>query len=87
MIIINDEVEAFTLGEPVSDKMACVHFEKANVDIEGIYPCINQEFVQAFWLDYPYINREEDMGLPGLRKAKMDYKPACLEMKYDILEK
>ena len=86
IIVVDDEIQAFTMGEPISDKMVCIHFEKANAEIQGIYPTINQDFVNHFWSDYEYINRAEDMGLPGLRKAKMDYKPAYLEMKYDVLE-
>ena len=74
---------AFTLGERLTDTLAVAHFEKALVDVEGAYQTINQEF--AKWLlakGYKFVNREEDTGLPNLRKAKMSYHPCHLVNKY-----
>ncbi len=74
---------AFTLGERLTDTMAVAHFEKALVEVEGAYQTINQEF--AKWLlanGFKFVNREEDTGLPNLRKAKMSYHPCRLVRKY-----
>ena len=69
---------AFSLGEPISDDMFAVHFEKAFSNIQGAYPIINQQFVRHEASEYKYINREEDCGDEGLRKAKMSYRPEMM---------
>ena len=58
-----------------------VHIEKAYADIQGAYPIINQQFVLHEAADYRYINREEDTGAEGLRKAKLSYYPVFLQEK------
>ena len=58
-----------------------VHIEKAMSEIQGAYPIINQQFVKNTCQDYQYINREDDTGAEGLRKAKLSYYPALLEEK------
>lgn len=75
------KVVAFTLGEPICKDTFAVHIEKAFADIQGAYPMINQQFVADYATDYMYINREEDMGSEGLRKAKLSYRPV------DMVEK
>lgn len=75
------EVMAFTLGSHLSDTVFDVHFERAKSEIQGAFPAINQEFVRYIRETYPqmlYINREEDMGEEGLRKAKLSYGPDIL---------
>ncbi|MDO4942554.1 MAG: phosphatidylglycerol lysyltransferase domain-containing protein [Lachnospiraceae bacterium] len=69
---------AFSLGEPISDDMFAVHFEKAFSNIQGAYPIINQQFVLHEASEYKYINREEDCGDEGLRKAKLSYRPEMM---------
>ena len=74
---------AFTIGERLTDTMSVTHFEKVLVEVEGAYQAINQEF--AKWLlekGFKFVNREEDTGLPNLRKAKMSYHPCRLVRKY-----
>lgn len=72
---------AFTIGEPLNSDTFVVHVEKAFPDIQGAYPMINQQFVQH--VDgYTYINREEDLGEEGLRKAKLSYRPEMFAEKY-----
>ncbi len=75
-------VIAFSIGDPLNEDTFLVHFEKAFADIQGAYPMINQQFVQHHCLDYPYVNREEDTGVEGLRKAKLSYNPLRLVEKY-----
>lgn len=72
------EVIAFTIGEPLNPDTFVVHIEKAFADIQGAYPMINQQFVEHEAQDYLYVNREEDTGSEGLRKAKLSYRPAFL---------
>lgn len=78
LIRVGEKVVAFTLGEPLTKDAYVVHFEKAYADIQGAYPMINREFVRRDLRGYKYINREEDMGIPGLRHAKTSYQPIRL---------
>ena len=77
-------VEAYALGELLNDQTALVHIEKANPEIKGLYAIINQQFCEKSWQDVPYVSREQDLGEPGLRKAKLSYYPHRLEEKYTI---
>lgn len=86
-IIINDEIIAFTYGSPVNKNTFAVHVEKADVKYEGIFSLINQEFVSHLPEQYIYINREEDLGIPGLRQAKLSYNPAILLEKNTAIKK
>lgn len=74
----NGDIVAFTLGEAINDDTFVVHIEKAYADVPGAYTMINQQFVEHVGIRYPYINREDDSGQEGLRKAKLSYKPAFL---------
>ena len=76
---------AFSIGERVGKDCFDVHFEKADVEVNGAYTMVNREFVRLLLEKYPelrLINREEDMGLENLRKAKESYRPAFLVNKY-----
>ena len=73
---------AFTMGEPLNESTYLVHVEKAFYDIQGAYPMINQQFVQHACAGYSLVNREEDAGEEGLRKAKLSYQPVSLVEKY-----
>jgi hypothetical protein len=75
VILVDDRVVAFSLGEPLNSNTAVIHIEKANPEYPGSYAVINQEFCQHAWKDFTYINREQDMGESGLRKAKLSYYP------------
>ena len=80
-------IVAFTVGEQVCQDTFVVHIEKAFPDVEGAYPMINQQFVQHECMDYRYVNREDDTGAEGLRKAKLSYRPAFLVEKGLVKEK
>ena len=75
---VDGRIVAFTMGEPICEDTFVVHIEKAFADVDGAYTVINQQFVQHECLNYKYVNREEDTGAEGLRKAKLSYKPAFL---------
>ena len=84
---VNGEIVAFTLGEKLCGDTFVVHIEKAFADIQGAYPMINQQFVAHECQAYHYINREEDTGSEGLRKAKLSYRPAFLVEKGTVTRK
>lgn len=84
---IDGKVVAFTIGEPICSDTFVVHIEKAFADIPGAYPMINQQFVEHECTDYQYVNREEDTGAEGLRKAKLSYRPVFLVEKGNVREK
>lgn len=83
-IRVENKVVAFSIGERMCDDMACVYFEKADTDIKGAFAIINNEFVKNEFPDVVYINRQEDLGLPGLMQAKMSYNPVFKVKNYSI---
>ncbi|MPM51103.1 hypothetical protein SDC9_97849 [bioreactor metagenome] len=85
-IYIDSKLEAFTIGEMLNNDMAVIHIEKANPDIRGLYPYINQQFLLNEFKNTKFINREEDLGIEGLRKAKLSYHPIKFVEKYTVLE-
>lgn len=84
---VDGEIVAFTMGEPISPDTFVVHIEKAYADIPGAYNMINQQFVEHECMDYMYVNREDDAGSEGLRKAKLSYRPVFLVEKGYVTEK
>ena len=82
IIRINKKIVAFTAGEELNKDTFVIHFEKAFHNYEGVYSVINNEFAKRNLEKYIYINREEDMGLPGLRKSKLSYHPYILLKRY-----
>mgnify|MGYP005905646045 CR=1 FL=1 len=87
LIRIYGKVEAFTSGDLVNERMAHIIFEKANPNIRGLYQAINRDFLIHEFGDTEFVNREEDLGLPGLREAKMGYNPDHLVEKFDVVLK
>jgi len=84
LILIENKVEAFALGELLNQQTAVVHIEKANPEIPGLYTMINQQFCEKNWPHVPSINREQDLGELGLRQAKLSYHPDHLVEKFQI---
>ncbi|MEI6221296.1 MAG: phosphatidylglycerol lysyltransferase domain-containing protein [bacterium] len=84
VILINGHVEAFSLGDTLNNNTAVIHIEKANPAIPHLSSLINQQSSQNTWGDLEYINRENDVGDPGLRQAKLSYRPIELIKKFTI---
>lgn len=84
---VNGKIVAFTTGEPICKDTFVVHIEKAFSDIEGAYTMINQQFVEHECSDYKYVNREDDAGAEGLRRAKLSYRPAFMVEKGIVTRK
>lgn len=85
LLFAGDTPVALSLGSRLNETVFDVHFEKADADIPGAYPLINREFARYIQKKYPeirYFNREDDMGLPGLRRAKESYTPDLLLEQY-----
>lgn len=77
-IRVDGKMVAFTFGAPINHQTFGVHVEKADVNYEGAYTIINQEFCAHLPACFTYVNREEDLGIPGLRQAKLSYQPCIL---------
>ena len=80
---VDGKVIAFAMGSQIRSDTFCVHFEKAFSYYRGAYPMINQQFVENELSGYKYIDREDDLGLENLRKAKLSYYPEFLPEKYE----
>lgn len=78
IIRIDGKIKAFSIGERLNSNTVCVHIEKADTSYQGIYPAINNQFCKAFAENFRYVNREEDLGIEGLRKSKLSYNPAYI---------
>lgn len=78
LIRIDGKIVAFSFGMPINHDTFGVHVEKADTSVDGAYAMINMEFAQHIHEQYTYVNREEDLGIPGLRKAKLSYNPEIL---------
>jgi hypothetical protein len=86
LVCIDGRPRAFTMGERFRPSMALIHLEKADPEIPGLYAFINQQFLYRNFGDMEFVNREEDMGIPGLRRAKESYNPVRMVNKYRIRE-
>jgi hypothetical protein len=86
VIVIDNKVAALTLGEQFLEDTFVIHVEKANSYIHGLYQAINQEFLMHEAAECRYVNREQDLGIEGLRAAKMSYKPVRFIRKYRVKE-
>ncbi len=83
MLKTKDGVCAFTMGDKLNDKTFLVHIEKAFADVQGAYPMINKQFVINAADGFEFINREDDTGDEGLRRAKLSYQPIEIIQKFN----
>lgn len=84
-VYIDGALQAFTIGSYNKNQdMAIIHIEKANPEITGLYQFINQQFLLHEFPDVKLVNREDDLGIEGLRKAKMSYNPVDFARKYRV---
>lgn len=86
-IWLDDKLIAFSIGEQITENMALIHLEVADSSYRGAFNAINQKFCENEWKDLKYVNREEDMGIEGLRKAKTAYNPVFLIDRYNAVFK
>lgn len=86
-ICVDHQIVAFSFGAPINHNTFGVHVEKADVNYDGAYAVINKEFASHLPEEYQYVNREEDLGIPGLRQAKLSYNPVILLEKCAAIKK
>jgi uncharacterized protein len=84
VVKVGGRIEAFTLGGRLTPDMVVIPIEIANPGLVGLAQWINREFVRREWLGFRCINREQDLGIEGLRRAKLSYQPAGLIKKYNL---
>ncbi len=84
LIIINGQIEAIAVYEHMTPDTILVHFEKGSPDYDGVYKVINWETAKTVQTTSKYINRESDMGIDGLKQAKLSYRPHHFNKVYHI---
>ena len=84
VIRVDGKVQGFTIGDAINSNTFDIHIEKANAEIQGAYAAINNEFAKSATAGYSYINREEDLGLEGLRRSKRSYHPVIMLRKNTV---
>ena len=83
-IRIDGKIEAISVYEQMNPDTVVIHYEKGAPDYDGVYKAINAETAKLIQKEFKFVNREPDMGLPGLRKAKMSYRPHHMVEVYHI---
>jgi hypothetical protein len=84
VVKVGGRIEAFTMGGRLTSDTVVIPIEIANPGLVGLAQWINREFVRREWADFAFVNREQDMDVEGLRKAKLSYQPARLVKKFNI---
>ncbi|HOX37762.1 MAG TPA: phosphatidylglycerol lysyltransferase domain-containing protein [Candidatus Brocadiia bacterium] len=84
LVRIDGRVQAFAVGEMMDSETAVEHFEKANPAVDGLYQVMLRWFCENALQGVTWLNREQDLGIPGLRQAKMSYLPDKFISKYSI---
>ncbi|PAF44592.1 phosphatidylglycerol lysyltransferase domain-containing protein [Helicobacter sp. 11S02629-2] len=85
LIRCSGNIMAFSFGEIATNEMCVIHIEKADISYRGAYQAINQQLLSHAFSMILYANREEDLGIEGLRKAKLSYNPTMIVEKYEVL--
>ena len=86
-LLVGQEMVAYIIAEQLSQDTIVIHFEKGNPDYKGAYQAINQMFLEHHGEQFDFVNREQDLGNEGLRKAKLSYHPVDFVKKYRVLLK
>lgn len=86
-LMIQGRVAAFSFGEMLNPDTAVIHIEKGDPSFTGVYAAMNKLFCENAWSNVTYVNREQDLGIEGLRKAKLSYNPHHLVTKYTLIPK
>jgi hypothetical protein len=84
-IMVETQMAGYTVAERLSEDTLVIHFEKGNHEFKGIYQAINQMFLENEGQGFDRVNREQDLGSEGLRKAKLSYNPLGFIKKFDVL--
>ena len=83
-ILVNQKMVAYTIAESLAEDTLVIHFEKGNHEYKGVYQAINQMFLEHSENIFEFVNREQDLGDEGLRKAKLSYNPVDFIKKYRV---
>ncbi len=84
LLQVDGVFQALSVGEMLNANTAVIHLEKASREIPGLYAMVNQQFCEQEWQNALYINREQDLGIDGLKQAKQSYNPTTLIKKYTV---
>jgi len=87
ILCVEDKCAAYTFGEMLNERSLVIHIEKAHMEYEGSYQAITNLFLKNCCVDTLYVNREQDLGIEGLRRAKESYKPLKMVKKSIIYQK
>ena len=87
VLFVDNMIVAYTVAERLSEKTVVIHFEKGCPTYKGIYQAINQMYLENSHEDFDFVNREQDLGDEGLRKAKLSYHPVDFFRKYKVIFK
>jgi len=87
ILCVDNECVAYTFGEMLNSNTLVIHIEKAHTQYEGSYQAINNLFLKNCFTDIKFVNREQDLGILGLRKAKESYKPHHMVKKSIVYQK
>jgi hypothetical protein len=86
-LIVDNQMVAYTVAEMLTDGTLLIHFEKGDPDFKGVYQAMNQLFLEQTDLTASIVNREQDLGNEGLRRAKLSYHPVDFLKKYQVTMK
>jgi hypothetical protein len=86
-IEVEGRIAAFSIGEKLKEDIAVIHIEIVGSKYEGLSQVMNHEFIKNEWSAYKFINREQDLGIAGLRRAKTSYNPHRMVKKYNVFKK
>ncbi len=84
-LMVDNRMVAYTVGEKLADDSLLIHFEKGDADYKGVYQALNQIFLQKAGQSYQTVNREQDLGSEGMRKAKLSYNPIGFIEKFNVM--